>query len=242
MDVLVLKDGRTLHNVSFVSFSPTTIMAKWDEGRGTIRYEDLPGDIAAEISKLRPAENKVTGITRPAASSLPNRDGAPAITPPVYELTFNKGDKHVVSGQVFISTKGGNNIKLGAVTVELYTRKDFEILKKWRFGEGNSRHNFYYKRSNSQSDAHDYSGAIVSLRMAMLAGHAAWLALPESPYRSETDADGRFRIEHDIAEDFVVFAVGKREVVDSTEYYLWSVPSDKIGKSGELLLNNSNMN
>jgi pimeloyl-ACP methyl ester carboxylesterase len=59
---VVLKDGSVLHHVKIVSFGNSTVMAKWDEGRGTIPYETLPDDVrkAAERRRPVPSESPVS--------------------------------------------------------------------------------------------------------------------------------------------------------------------------------------
>ena len=49
LPTVVLKDGRTLHNLRIVSFGGATIMAKWDGGRGTIAYAALPDEVRKEM-------------------------------------------------------------------------------------------------------------------------------------------------------------------------------------------------
>src|SRR5687767_1999695 len=50
---LTLKDGRTLKNVVFVSYSSSAIMAKWEGGRGTIPYDALPADVGEAVKMMR---------------------------------------------------------------------------------------------------------------------------------------------------------------------------------------------
>ena len=59
IDRLELKDGTVLMHVQFVAYGAETVMAKWQGGMGTIRYEMLPkeveekarGEIPHETSK-----------------------------------------------------------------------------------------------------------------------------------------------------------------------------------------------
>ncbi len=56
---VALRDGRILHNVRIVGFGNTTVVARWEGGRGTIAYDQLPDEIrkAAELSKpVQPPE------------------------------------------------------------------------------------------------------------------------------------------------------------------------------------------
>lgn len=58
LSTVVLKDGRTLHAVKIVGFGSTTVMARWEGGRGTIAYDMLPDEVrkAAELSRPAPQE------------------------------------------------------------------------------------------------------------------------------------------------------------------------------------------
>ena len=55
---LHLKDGTVLHHVQIVSYSTTAAMAKWDEGRGTIAYENFPEEWQNELLKFRPEQSR----------------------------------------------------------------------------------------------------------------------------------------------------------------------------------------
>jgi dipeptidyl aminopeptidase/acylaminoacyl peptidase len=63
LPMVVLKDGSVLHHVKIVSFGSSTVMARWDEGRGTIPYETFPDDVrkAAERFRPVPSESAVSG-------------------------------------------------------------------------------------------------------------------------------------------------------------------------------------
>ena len=69
---LKLKDGRTLKNVTIVTFNASYVMAKWDGGRGTIRYEQMPDDLRAVMPNQRPnpaASPAITNFARGNPSS-----------------------------------------------------------------------------------------------------------------------------------------------------------------------------
>ncbi len=68
---LDLKDGQVLHNVTIVAFGSSTVMAKWDGGRGTIRIDNLPDGIV-------PAANRA----KAPSPTPPPRASAPAAAPP----------------------------------------------------------------------------------------------------------------------------------------------------------------
>ncbi len=57
---LKLTDGRILHNVVIVGYASTTVMARWDGGRGTIPYAILSTDIRSLVEQSRPAPSPST--------------------------------------------------------------------------------------------------------------------------------------------------------------------------------------
>ena len=77
--------------------------------------------------------------------------------------------------------------------------------------------------------------------MSIATDHDSWTYLPDPPYFGVTDADGRFKLEHQISGSFIVVAIAERTLVDDTEHYVWTVPSSDISSTGELLLHNANM-
>jgi hypothetical protein len=51
---LTLKSGKVLHQVEFKSFGAETVMAKYTEGAGTIRYDQLPDEVLASVKDRIP--------------------------------------------------------------------------------------------------------------------------------------------------------------------------------------------
>jgi len=224
IDEISLKNGRVLKNVQLVSFATTAAMAKWDGGRGTIPYSDLPDDFVKELKQFIPVPAAAaTSIGyKPALTEYQKLDASP--TPPNIALEFKHGATQEIRGQIFVTTKGQNSIKLGGLEIFIYSASDFAAIRNWRFTEGNKRVLELLKRSDNLSKNEQYTAAGLAARFALRAGYNAWSAIPRSPYSAMTDADGRFRIEHDIAEPFIIFARGSREVIDNTEYYVWVIP------------------
>lgn len=68
---LRLNDGRTLHDVRFISFAQSAAMARWDGGMGSIAYDDLPDDVLG-AALLKAQDNKAT---RPAKPPSPPERG-----------------------------------------------------------------------------------------------------------------------------------------------------------------------
>jgi len=247
---LQLRDGRILQNVKFAAFGASTVMAKWDGGRGTIKYADLPEEYQKAMYPLRPQ-----------ASPEQPRNLIPV-------LAFAHGPERTLNGQVFIATNGGANVKLGGVIVEIFSKPDFDQFVAWRKASGLTEAHLHLDRKNnllndagsqlsvagSDAGSEDMNaridGANASEQQAVhefKLYHAAlfdsWDHLPQSPFASKTDADGKFRIVHDVKPPFVIFARGSRFVggdTEDTEYYVWSVSSEAIPESGEIILDNSN--
>lgn len=77
LPTVVLKDGRTLHNLKIVSFGGSTIMAKWDGGCGTIAYAALPDEVrkVAELSRPAPPKSPVPSAPKgvPAGPDAENQ-------------------------------------------------------------------------------------------------------------------------------------------------------------------------
>jgi hypothetical protein len=77
---LKLKDGQELHNVTIVAFGTSTVMAKWDGGRGTIRNDDLPDGILPSAPK--------NDVERPAAAVPPTPSPQSPGQPPAPQSDF----------------------------------------------------------------------------------------------------------------------------------------------------------
>jgi hypothetical protein len=134
--------------------------------------------------------------------------------------------KGTLSGQVFVSTVGGENFKLGAVQIGLFARDAIDALLP-------AVRKYADFKIQGGGDASEYSGGF-------------YLALLDSPIRTaETDADGRFVIEVPQKGAFVIGAQANRRVVLSTEHYTehyyWLQPISLEGKQ-QLTQNLSNNN
>ncbi len=97
-----LKDGRTLKNVSIVSFASASVMAKWDGGRGTIAYDAFPDEWQLELNKQRPRQ--------PTKAAQP-----PRVIPPPPGTPLR-----AISGQVFITTQGAGAYRFAGTIVRAY--------------------------------------------------------------------------------------------------------------------------
>jgi len=243
---LALKDGRTLENVTLVSYGSKAVMAKWDGGRGTLAYELFPEDYAPALASNRPVPSPTPSANVPATVRKPADAFPPLDTSPIAPLPAEAvGAAQSLSGQCFVVTKGGQNFKLGLVEVCIYPKEHFdqylaeiELRTKARFDA--MRLVALPKDFRSLSlDQMKRSTSVSKQWMAEV--HARWSLLPPPTTTAKTDADGRFALTHSVAPPFVVFARAMRTVGDNTEHYVWSVGSDKIPNPAQLFLSNDNM-
>ena len=135
-----------------------------------------------------------------------------------------------LSGQVFISTNGGESVKLGGVDVSIYSKKDFDEQLAW---------------ANRYPDMHTKAvfadGTLESALLALSLRAHEWYLFRPAKYRTQTDADGKFVLRHCVSIPFVVVACAERDVGGDTEYFKWAVSSDELIGPGRLLLTNGNL-
>lgn len=221
-----LSNGRVLKNVTFVSYAATAIMAKWDGGRGTINYDQLTPETLSAIQHLRP-----NGAFGPVIKPV---DVPPLSEPPsLAEIAL--------SGQVFVTTKGGTNVKLGGVPVFVYALADFKAQYAWYTAALARTVEFHTSRARSYQKQQNFQSALVEIRAASQAKLKVLSELRVPSNATATDADGRFTVRHRCGEQFVIVAYGSRLTGDTTEYYRWFVPSSDIRESANVLLHNDNM-
>lgn len=252
IEELKLKDGSVLHHVVIMSFSPAVVMAKWTEGRGTIRFDQMPDDLQAKLAPWRPAERPPPAplpVTRDIEIPADIRQHVNAIFNRIPKLDSTKldtvkekmGPARVLRGQCFVTTKGGQNYKLGGVTVEIFSKAAFDAYQAEITHRNASRQQVLSEENKSASEGRDYSMSSALIGMLLSDHYAQWSALPTPAYSVETDADGNFSLTHRIAGDYVVFARATRDVVENTEYYVWRVNSSDIADPERFFLTNANM-
>lgn len=249
---LHLKDGTVLHSATVVSVGSTGVMAKWDGGRGNIKFSILPDDALAVFAKVPlpppPPDNR-SADEKDWAKEQAERDAVLQQPEPTLPPTPRKvkgdigktdGPPKVIHGQVFVTTKGGVNYKLGVVTVYVYGNNEFvDLYAKVR---AEIKPTLDYYTTMAKRALANYQTPMVKLYMndGYSVIDSELTLLPEGP-RTETDGDGNFELRHTIREPFVIVAKATRVVGDDVERYQWAVPSSKIGADGKLLLSNSNM-
>lgn len=83
-DELTLKDGEVLHNVTIVAVGSSTVMARWDGGRGTIRIDNLPEGIVPAVRTQVPTPAAPAPPRRAEVKAEPPAEGAPIQAPAKY--------------------------------------------------------------------------------------------------------------------------------------------------------------
>lgn len=106
---LRLKDGRVLKNVTIVSYATSAITARWDGGRGTIAYDQLPDDVRSAAEKLQPKPT-------------------PKPTVSIKEGTEKEG--RTITGQIFVTTQGAGAYKYSGVLVRAYPISFYQTAKR----------------------------------------------------------------------------------------------------------------
>jgi hypothetical protein len=200
IDELKLTNGTTLHDVEFVSFGTNTVMARWNGGKGTIAYSNLPASVLDKIAALRPEPPKprplpTIGVTEPKLFTSPVR----------------------VLGQVYVITRGAGAYKIPGESVYAYPCSDFAALVKDQIA--------LFQKKTSGDKTIDF----VLPRLRTARSLAAFKSLLGQPIETTTDADGKFELNLP-AGAYIVLCYASRDVVDYTERYLWALPvtSDRM--------------
>jgi hypothetical protein len=239
IEEIALRDGRVLRQVEVISYAQSAFTARWKGGRGVIAYTELPPDVRAEFELKRPKTPKTEDAT---PSTVRGRLTMPNFTAPVIDATYQQALlKREVRGQVFVTTRGGSNFKLGGVRVAVYPARVIDEFLTWRVGPMMVPIGELEQAQERYRRAGDYDEALKAVEMTLTALHTTWTLLPSAAAETTTDADGRFALEHDVGEDWVIFAMAKREIGDDTERYIWTVSKKDIPESGDVMLYNENM-
>ncbi len=156
---------------------------------------------------------------------------------------------HGLDGQVFVVTKGRDNVKMGGVSVAAYRTSEFnDAIAKvaatlapefHAMEEQIARIDREIKVAQiSLQSTHRLENRRAELKKTITRGYPkVWDGLHSvTPLATAvTDADGRFRINVNGNAGVILFARASRRVVDSTEHYLWVERSE--GES--VILSNS---
>jgi hypothetical protein len=244
--------GKEYKNATVSRVEPDGIVIKTKSGISKIYFVELPKEvqaryghdpakIEAESAAARAAEEKRIEQEKAAEREREERREERAKTAEAdlnrileqYQVAeqrsaqaYQSAIKGTPSGQVFVSTKGGENFKLGAVEVALFARDAIDIL----LAGLKTNTDIKIQALHRSVGASDYiSGSF-------------YFGLLGSPIqRVETDADGKFVIQVPQSGRFVIAAQAERSVGDNTERYYWLQPVSLDGQQ-QLTQNLSNNN
>jgi hypothetical protein len=212
-----LKDGRELRNVTLVSFTPTSVLAKWDGGRGTLAYESLPADLAEAVKPMRPAPRRVAVQVIESAAPSSLSGSASSVT----------AANQVYRGMAFVDLKWRRGFRLSDIEVHAMSAEAYR-----QFARSRNTGALAVARGNiaaSPLKDNDYKSKVLSdeLHKAM---YASFAGAPDGYGVTTTDADGNFSLSCTQGE-VVIFARalcysgGGRDC----EAFVWAVPA-KAGK------------
>jgi hypothetical protein len=130
-----LKDGRVLSDLTIVSFTAETVMAKWKGGGGTIRFSLLPDDIQDSTKKFRvqrctytaqtPANAVAPKSAKRASEALGDKDESKLNMPPnneKREAATAESSMVRLKGEAFIAggTSAGIQVKFTGLKIYAY--------------------------------------------------------------------------------------------------------------------------
>jgi len=151
---------------------------------------------------------------------------------------YRTAPKGTLSGQVFVSSREGENFKLGAVQVGLFARDAIDTLLTAAKKQADIR---IQQLSPPVGAAKDEYQGITASRDFYYSGAFYFGLLLNPIHVAETDADGRFAIEVPKTGTFVIAAKAQRTVGEHTEHYYWLQPVSLEGEQ-QLTQNLSNNN
>lgn len=220
-----LKDGRELKNVTLASFTPTSVLARWDGGRGTLAYESLPADLAEAVKPMRPAPRRV------AASVIES----PAPSAPTGSASSVTAATHTYRGMAFVDLKWRRSFRLADIEVRAMSAETYR-----QFARSRNAGSLAVARGNiaaSPLKDNDYKSKVLAdeLNKAM---YASFAGAPDGYGVTTTDADGNFSISCTQSE-VVIFARAICYSGGGRDYeaFIWAVPA----KAGKVVnLTNSN--
>jgi hypothetical protein len=149
-------------------------------------------------------------------------------------------NEKVIRGQCFVTTRGGVNYKLGAVTVRVVGSKELKEFEGEAVKALEPTLDYFSVMAKRAQGNNNFELATIYLNQSSLTLNYVYKIFPIGP-QSQTDADGNFEIRHKLREPFVVVASAHRVIGSKTEFYRWVVPSSEIGSDGRILLSNVNM-
>lgn len=223
----------------------------WQKGLS----EWLPlSEIEDTLEPLRAASNLRQPQATPKAKKQTNLlvtalIAAAIVTVGIYFFFLRKGE---LEGEVFIVTKGGQNYKLGLVTVSLLSLDDLkrgkaeaaaeieklEHLREFVIAEREAGRGIADLIEEIGADSYiSFLEKIDSIESEKYFSH-----LPNPIYTTQTNSDGKFSLPLPIRGDFALSATSSRNVGNSTERYYWLLKVSMEGANKKrIMLSNNNL-
>ncbi|MBS0663349.1 MAG: hypothetical protein JSR48_08785 [Verrucomicrobia bacterium] len=109
---ITLKDGRVLKQVRIVMYAEQAVVARWEGGRGTLAYQDLPDPVLAAIEQahLRPGAKTPPSPPPPGPIPVPARPRPEATQTPMLASDLPPGAQITLLGR-----REGNQLYLQVV-------------------------------------------------------------------------------------------------------------------------------
>jgi len=142
----------------------------------------------------------------------------------------------MLTGQVFVVTRGGENIKMGLVGVRALPREQVDLVVKKLLTE---RSEIEQMTAIYPQNA-DFDSKLKARRQFLETAVPYFAALPQPIVATKTDADGNFVLEIPRDRQCVLAAMAERKVGNMTESYFWLLHIDSSASS-RLLLSNDNL-
>jgi sRNA-binding protein len=263
--------GKEYKNATVTHIEADGIIVRTAGGISKIYFVELPKDVAdkwlapvraaeraAEENRIedeRAAEEKRAAAER-ERTERENKAGV-ELKPAIGQFqaaeqrasqAYQSAAKGTLSGQVFVSSSGGQSFKLGAVQVGLFARDAIDVLlpalkryADFKFQELSpivDAAKLAKEQSNTAAHREDYYKALGE--SASYYSGSFYFSYLQSPIQTaETDADGKFVLNIPKQGSFVLAAratryVGKTFIgetgIDQTEYYYWLQPVSLNGR------------
>jgi hypothetical protein len=171
-----------------------------------------------------------------------------ALAVPLFGCGLSRGE---LSGQVFIVTKGGQNFKLGLVTVEGFSAEKMGPYGKRMKEENDIRQKSLAElkaRIDASKDPAEVGQFFEELKKLSSVlnrdglGEHLITELPPADFTAKTDADGRFTMALPRQGRFALAAQASREAGGTTERYYWLIWVSLDGNARrEIMLSNDNL-
>jgi sRNA-binding protein len=260
--------GKEYKNATVTRVEPDGIVIRYKSGISKIFFAELPGEVADKwlapvIAAKKAAEEKRIEAQKTAERERAEKERERAEKErereekektAVADLwraaeefqaaeqraseAYRTSPKGTLSGQVFVSSREGENFKLGAVQVGLFARDAIDTLLTAAKKQADIK---IQQLSPPVGAAKDEYQKILASRDFYYSGAFYFGLLLDPIHVTESDADGRFAIEVPKTGTFVIAAKAQRTVGEYTEHYYWLQPVSLEGEQ-QLTQNLSNNN